>query len=164
MEPPAKHHSVVPHAVHVPPLAPAYPGLHTQSVTLLDPSGLLACKGHARHTAALAPALVVEYVFAAQFVHVPSVFAPTTVEYFPGAHDTHAASLLAEAVLEYLPAAQLVHVSDPGAAQVPSGQVPTTTVVSDSDVNVTLETGWPMDAVVMLRVSLAPRISYVAVV
>jgi hypothetical protein len=141
--------------------------LHTQSVTLLDPSGLLACDGHPRHTATLVPALVPEYVFAPQFWHVASVLAPTTAEYLPAAHATHALSLFAEGVVEYLPAAQLVHVSDPGAAHVPSGHVPTTTSLGDLTVSSTLVTVDPRLAVVRLdsvMPSLAFAMSYVATV
>ena len=97
-------------------------------------------------------------------MHVVALAAPTTAEYLPAEHDTHAAELSAEAVVEYLPASQLVHVSDPGAAQLPSWHVPTTTLVGESTVSVTSATVCPMDAVEMLMVSLAPEMSYVAVV
>jgi hypothetical protein len=134
---------------------------------MLDPSGLLACNGHPRHTATLVPALVPEYVFAAHIWHVASVLAPTTEEYLPAAHATHAVSLFADCVVEYLPAAQLVHVSDPGAAHVPSGHVPTTTSLGEFTVSVTLATAAPRLAPVRLAsvmLSLAFAMSYVATV
>jgi hypothetical protein len=106
-------------------------------------------------------------VFAAHFWHVASVLAPTTAEYLPAAHATHALSLFADGVVEYLPAVQLVHESDPGAAHVPSGHVPTTTSLGDLTVSVTLVTVVPRLAVPRLdsvMLSLAFAMSYVATV
>ena len=47
------------HAVHVPPLAPVYPALHTQAVIAELPEGAAELAGQARHvTESVAPTVV----------------------------------------------------------------------------------------------------------
>ena len=90
--------------MHVPPLGPVDPLLHTQSLTALLPAGESELEG--------------------QLLQVPDDVAPTVLEYFPLSHRAHVLAVVAPDVEEYLPAAQLTHDPPerywPGAHTVPA--------------------------------------------
>jgi hypothetical protein len=61
--------------------------------------------GHALHAASLTATTLVEYLAAAQLVHV--LF--PAVEYFPKKHNVQSSDDIAPVIVEYLPASQDTH-------------------------------------------------------
>jgi len=107
------------HAAHGPPSGPLEPAAHAPAMwhVALDVAPTASEYQPALQLVHAEAAVVVEYVPAAQAVHVASAEAAVVVEYVPAAQAVHVASAEAPVSSEYLPATQAVHVAS---AEAPS--------------------------------------------